>query len=76
VIEEFQRNQKDFQWQIVDDNVRDAAANLGWATGSRGMESIHVATAHIGLADCFLTADKRQHTVALAAGLNSYLIES
>jgi predicted nucleic acid-binding protein len=76
VIEEFQRNQQDFHWQIVDDNVRDAAANLGWATGSRGMDSIHVATAHIGLVDCFLTADKWQHTAALAAGLNSYLVES
>jgi uncharacterized protein len=76
VIEEFQRNQRDFQWQIVDDKVRDAAATIGWATGSRGMDSIHVATAHIGLAECFLTADKRQFNAAQEAGLNSFLIES
>jgi hypothetical protein len=54
----------------------DAAATIGWATGSRGMDSIHVATAHIGLAEYFLTADKRQYQAATEAGLNSFLIES
>jgi uncharacterized protein len=76
VITEFQRNQQDFEWHVVDDSVRDAAATIGWATGSRGMDSIHVATAHIGLAECFLTADKRQHLAAQDAGLNSMLIET
>jgi predicted nucleic acid-binding protein len=76
VIEEFQRNQQDFEWHVVDNVVRDAAATIGWATGSRGMDSIHVATAHIGLAEYFLTADKRQYHAATEAGLNSFLIES
>jgi predicted nucleic acid-binding protein len=76
VIEEFQRNQRDFEWCAVDTDVRDAAATIGWATGSRGMDSIHVATAHIGLAEYFLTADKRQHLAATEAGLNSFLVES
>jgi predicted nucleic acid-binding protein len=40
------------------------------------MDSIHVATAHIGLAEYFLTADKRQYHVATSAGLNSFLVES
>jgi predicted nucleic acid-binding protein len=76
VIEEFQRNQRDFEWYAVDNDVRDAAATIGWATGSRGMVSIHVATAHIGLAEYFLTADKRQHQAAISAGMNSFLVES
>jgi predicted nucleic acid-binding protein len=76
VIEEFQRNQRDFEWHLVDTDVRDAAATIGWATGSRGLDSIHVATAHIGLAEYFLTADKRQYHVATEAGLNSFLVES
>jgi predicted nucleic acid-binding protein len=76
IIEEFQRNQRDFEWHAVDNTVREAAATVGWETGSRGMDSIHVATAHIGLAEYFLTADKRQHQAAISAGLNSFLVES
>ncbi len=41
----------------------------------RGMDAIHIACALTLLADCFLTADKRQHEAALLAGLNSILVE-
>jgi uncharacterized protein len=76
VTEEFQRNQRDFQWYFVDTVVQDAASNIGWATGSRGMDAIHIATAQLARADCFLTADKRQHNAAQALGLKSLLILS
>jgi uncharacterized protein len=41
----------------------------------RGMDAIQIACALTLLADCFLTADKRQHEAALFAGLNSVLVE-
>lgn len=41
----------------------------------RGMDAIHIACALTLLADCFLTADKRQHEAALVAGLSSVLVE-
>jgi uncharacterized protein len=75
VIEEFERNQRDFHWYLVDEPLRDVATDIGWRTGSRGMDSIHLATAQKAEAECFLTADKRQHEAALELGLHSILIE-
>jgi predicted nucleic acid-binding protein len=41
----------------------------------RAMDVIPIACALTLLADCFLTADKRQHEAALLAGLSSVLVE-
>jgi predicted nucleic acid-binding protein len=41
----------------------------------RGIGPIHIACALTLLADCFLTANKRQHDAALFAGLSSVLVE-
>jgi uncharacterized protein len=41
----------------------------------RRMDAIHIACALTLVADCFLTADKRQHEAALLAGLSSVLVE-
>jgi uncharacterized protein len=41
----------------------------------RAMDAIHIACAMTLSADCFLTADKRQHEAAQLAGLSSVLVE-
>jgi uncharacterized protein len=41
----------------------------------RGMDAIHIACAMTLLADCFLTADERQHKAAQLAGLKSVLVK-
>jgi predicted nucleic acid-binding protein len=42
----------------------------------RAMDALHVATALIGRADLFVTADRRQAEAAVASGLKTQLIEA
>lgn len=74
VANDFELMQEDFLWRAVDELVKNKADEISWATGSRGMDSIHVATASLESCNVFLTADIRQHEAASASGLQSVLI--
>ena len=53
---------------------RSAIAAMRVAT-LRGMDALHIGTAHAARVDLFVTADKRQATAAQAMGLKTELIE-
>jgi predicted nucleic acid-binding protein len=74
VANDFEMMQEDFLWRSVDKSIKDKADEISWVTGSRGMDSIHIATALLEMCDVFLTADIRQYEASISVGMRSFLI--